>query len=235
MEKLIEINKRNGFSIVNKTETSAEIIIYADIGQTWFEDGVTAEGFSRELKSLPDTIRDITIRINSNGGNVFEGISIYNRIKQHKAKVTVYIDGLAASIASIIALAGDEVVMGEGAMMMIHKPMSGVYGNSIDMEELSQRLDDVEEQLVGIYKRKTNLDRTEIKTMLAEETWMGADQALELGFVDSVMEADEALDIAACVKNVKWFKNCPEIKNTKLIKDRVSNLKTDVEEYLARK
>jgi ATP-dependent Clp endopeptidase proteolytic subunit ClpP len=235
MSELIQLNKRSGFSIKNKADNSAEITIYDDIGFSWFSDGVTAKSFSDELKKLPESVKNISVRINSPGGDVFEGISIYNRIKQHKAKVTVYIDGLAASIASIIALAGDEVIMGEGAMMMIHKPMSSVFGNSIEMEDTIQRLDDVEEQLVGIYKRKTGMDRTEIKTMLAEEAWMGADQAMELGFVDGIMESDEALDIAACVKNVKWFKNCPEIKNTKMIKDKLSNFKANVEEYIARK
>ena len=235
MGKLIEINKRSGFSISNKTATSAEITIYADIGGSWFGDGITAESFSKELKDLPSTVKDLSVRINSNGGNVFDGITIYNRLKQHSAKVTVYIDGLAASIASIIALAGDEVIMSEGAMMMIHKPMTGVYGNSEELEAIIQRLDDVEEQLIGIYKRKTRLDRTEIKTLLSDETWMSAEEALELGFVDSIMEEEEVLDIAACVTSAKWIKNFPINNNQKLIKGKIDILKSNVDEFLARK
>lgn len=231
MGKLIELNKRNGFSVVNKSATTAEITIYADIGGSFFSEGVTAESFSAELKSLPNTIKNIDLRLNSPGGDVFDGITIYNRLKQHSATVTVYVDGIAASIASIIALAGDEVVMSEGAMMMIHKPMSGVYGNADEMEAMIQRLDDVEEQLVGIYKRKTNLDRTEIKTMMAEETWLGAETALELGFVDKTMES---LDIAASSSKAPWIKNAPKVDNSKLIKAKLNVFKTDVDNFLAR-
>jgi len=238
MGKLIQLNKRQGFSINNKAE-NAEIVIYSDIGMSWFEEGVTAKSFSQALKDLPSTIKNIDVRLNSPGGDVFEGITIYNRLKQHNANITVYIDGLAASIASIIALAGDEVIMGEGALMMIHKPMSYAYGNSIELEEMIQRLDDVEEQLVGIYKRKTGLDRTEIKTMLAEETWLDASQAVEMGFADKTMEDEEALDIAASLTkavNAKRFKNAP--RNTacnKVIKDKINSFKVDVDSFLARK
>lgn len=235
MGKLIQLNKRNGFSITNKTTDTAEIVIYSQIGESWFEDGITAVSFSKELKDLSSSIKNITLRLNSPGGDVFDGITIHNRLKQHSAKVTVYIDGLAASIASIIALAGDEVIMSEGAMMMIHKPTTGVWGNSEEMESVIQRLDDVEEQLIGIYKRKTKLDRTEIKTMLSNETWMGAEEALELGFIDSTMASEDTLDIAACAKNAKWIKKLPVLNNSKLIKEKINILKSNVDDFLARK
>lgn len=237
---LININSRMGFSITNKTETDAEITIYEEIGDSWW-GGVSAKSFSDELKGIASTVKNLSVRINSPGGNVFDGISIYNRLKQHKATVTVYVDGLAASIASIIALAGDEVVMGEGALMMIHKPMSCVCGNQIDMEAMVQRLDDVEDQLLNIYKKKTGIDRTELKNMLAAEngegTWMSAQEALDFGFADKIMDSEDILDIAACAKNAKWKIRIPEQTaqvNTKLVKAKLNSLKTDVESFLAR-
>lgn len=234
MGKLINL-KKDGFRIENKTQTTAEIIIYADIGDSWWGDSVTAKSFSDELKELPDTVNQIDVRINSPGGDVFQGVSIYNRLKQHKANITVYIDGLAASIASIIALAGDEVVMGEGSLFMIHRPLTMAFGNASDLEETINRLDDVEEQLVNIYRRKTGLDRSEIKTMLAAETWLDADQALEYGFVDKKMAEDEAIDIAASLKRAKWINKMPDIKTKDdFVKKQVNNLKKNVEEFLAR-
>jgi len=234
MGKLINL-KKDGFRIENKTQTTAEIIIYADIGDSWWGDSVTAKSFSDELKGLPDTVNQIDVRINSGGGDVFQGVSIYNRLKQHKANITVYIDGLAASIASIIALAGDEVVMGEGSLFMIHRPLTMAFGNASDLEETINRLDDVEEQLVNIYRRKTGLDRSEIKTMLAAETWLDADQALEFGFVDKKMEEDESIDIAASLKRAKWINKMPDIKSKDdFVKKQVNNLKKNVEEFLAR-
>lgn len=234
MGKLINL-KKDGFRIENKTQTTAEIIIYADIGDSWWGDSVTAKSFSDELKELPDTVNQIDVRINSPGGDVFQGVSIYNRLKQHKANITVYIDGLAASIASIIALAGDEIVMGEGSLFMIHRPLTMAFGNASDLEETINRLDDVEEQLVNIYRRKTGLDRSEIKTMLAAETWLDADQALEYGFVDKKMAEDEAIDIAASLKRAKWINKMPDIKTKDdFVKKQVNNLKKNVEEFLAR-
>ena len=147
MGKLIDLQKRNGFKISAKTVSSAEITIYAPIGQDFWGEAISASSFSRELDSLPDTITNIDVRLNSPGGDVFDGITIYNRLRQHKASVTVYVDGMAASIASIIALAGDEIVMGEGAQFMIHKPMSFGFGNNLDFEALIDRLNDVEDQL----------------------------------------------------------------------------------------
>lgn len=240
MDNLLKIKNVDAqFKITNKTETSAEIVIYSEIGETFWGDGVSAKSFSDELKELPKAVKDITVRINSPGGDVFDGISIYNRLKQHPAKVTVYIDGLAASIASIIALAGDEVIAGEGTLFMIHKPMTMGYGNSNEFEELISRLDDVEEQLVGIYRRKTGLDRSEIKNMLSKETWLNADEAKEKGFIDSIMAESEELRVAANVegfKNIPWMKNI-EIKNmsnTTYIKKQITKFKQDAEALLTR-
>jgi ATP-dependent protease ClpP protease subunit len=231
MPKLL--NFRKPLSIENKSTKKAEISIYGVIGASFWEEGITAKSFNEELKKLDSNVEEITLRINSPGGDVFDGITIMNRLKQHKASITVYIDGLAASIASIIAMSGDKVIMGEGALMMIHKPMTMGYGNSSDFEELIKRLDDVEEQLLSIYQRKTKMDRSELRNMLAKATWMDADEALSMGFVDEKMAKDEELNIAAC-DNAFWLKDMPKIKSKNdFIKGKINNLRSSVGSLLA--
>lgn len=233
--KLLNIKSRKGFEIKNTTQTTAEIIIYSDIGESWWSDSVSAKSFSDQLNALPATVNEITVRLNSPGGDVFDGVAIYNRLKQHKAKVIVYIDGLAASIASIIALAGDEIIMSEGALMMIHKPWTFTYGNSLELEETINRLDDVEEQLIGIYQRKTKLDRSEIRQMLATETWFNADQAVEKGFATKKMAEEERVDMAASLTKASWIRNKPQVKSlSDFAKKEVNDLRKEVEDFLAR-
>ncbi len=237
MGDLIKICKdKKNFRIKAKTETEAEITIYAAIGNYWFEDSVSAKTFADELKELPKSIETINVRINSPGGDVFDGITIYNRLKQHKAKVVVYIDAIAASIASIIAMAGDEIVMGEGSQIMIHKPMTGIYGNSLEMQDVMDRLDDIEEQMLSIYQRRTGTDRAEIRAMVAKETWLDAETAVELGFANRIMANDEELKVAAYdVSKVSWIQNKAAIAGqTKedLIKDKVGSALEGLEEFL---
>jgi ATP-dependent Clp protease protease subunit len=223
------------FAIKNKSATKAEIILYAAIGESWFYDAVSAKQFSDELKALDPTVNHIDLRINSPGGDVFDGIAIYNRLKQHKAKVTVHIDGLAASIASIIALAGDEVIIGDGALYMIHLPWTFAMGNRTDLDNTINRLVDVEEQLVSIYAKKTGLDRLEIKQMLEAETWLDSEQAIEKGFVDKKVE--ESVPIAASIfDKAKWINKAPRSFNseTKVVSSQIENLKNRIETTLAR-
>lgn len=213
MSKLLDFKGYRAGSplrIQNKSTTEAEIIIYAGIGQDWWGDGsmISAKAFSDELKKIPDTVNTINVRINSPGGDVFDGIAIYNRLKQHKAKKVMYIDGLCASIATIIALAGDEIKIGEGALYMIHLPWTFAYGNRTDLDNTVNRLMDIEEQMLGIYAKRTDLDRSEIRAMLEKETWMSADEAIEKGFVDSKVE--ETIAIAASAIKSPWFAKRPE-------------------------
>jgi len=235
---VIKIKKEREFKVVNKSVTVAEITLYADIGEDWWGDGssVSARDFAKILKDIPESVNEIQLRINSPGGDVFDGITIYNRLVQHKAKVVVYVDGMAASIASIIALAGDEIIFGEGASMMIHKPWTRAMGNSNDILAVVDRLDEVEEQLVGIYVRKTGLDRTEIKELMAKETWFDAQQAIEAGFADKTMETEEAINIAASLERASWIRNKPVFNNfNDIIEKEINNCKNNIESFLARK
>lgn len=225
------------FEIRSKSATKAEIVIYDSIGYDWWTGGgVTAKSFDKELKALDASVNELTVRINSPGGDVFDGIAIYNRLKQHKAKKIVYIDGLAASIASIIALAGDEVIIGDGALFMIHLPWTFAMGNRMELDNTVNRLLDVEEQLIGIYAKRSKLDRAEIKAMLEKETWMDADQAIEHGFVDKRSE-EESLPIAASAMESRWFGKAPRNYKTvaSVVQKDIAELKQKLEAKLARK
>lgn len=196
--------------ISNKSATEAEIIVYAGIGQDWWGDGsmISAKQFSDELKKIPDTVNTLNIRLNSPGGDVFEGVAIYNRLKQHKAKKVIHIDGLAASIASIIAMSGDEIIMGEGALMMIHLPWTWAMGDRTELDNTINRLMDIEEQMLGIYAKRTKMDRGEIRSMLEKETWFNAEEAIEKKFADK--ESETTVAIAASAVKSPWISKRPE-------------------------
>lgn len=223
--------------IFNKSATEAEIIIYAGIGQSWWGDDslISAKQFSDELKNIPDTVNTINVRINSPGGDVFDGIAIYNRLKQMKQKKVVHIDGLAASIASIIALAGDEVIIGEGALFMIHLPWTMAMGNRMDLDNTVNRLMDVEEQMLGIYAKNSNLSKSEIRSMLEAETWLGADEAIDYGFVNA--KADDTVAIAASAINSRWIAKKPGkyFSQAEATKVKMDALKEKVRSRLDRK
>lgn len=239
MPKILDFAKKadQRLKIHNKSATTAEIILYAGIGLDYWGDGsmVSAKQFSDELKKLDDSVTEIILRINSPGGDVFDGITIYNRLKQHKAKITVHIDGLAASIASIIALAGDEIFIGEGALFMVHLPWTFSYGNRLDFDNTINRLLDVEEQMISIYKKKTKLDRAEIKSLLEAETWMGAAEAIEKGFVDS--KAPESVPIAASAMDSRWIIRKPKsyFSETVAVNSAKDDLKKKIQARIARK
>jgi ATP-dependent protease ClpP protease subunit len=235
MPKPIDISRQSGsLQIRAKSPTKAEIIIYGTIGASFWEEGITAKKFSEELKAIDSSVKEIDVRISSPGGDVFDGIAIYNRLKQHPAKINVYIDSLAASIASVIALAGDNIQMGEGALYMIHLPWTFSYGNRKDLDTVIDRLMDVEEQLISIYAKKTKLSRAEIREMLEKETWMDADQAKEMKFIDDKVESDVA--IAASLMNKSWFKHQPKniVTDKTLAKEKIEKLKSKVEGFIAR-
>lgn len=223
--------------ILSKSATEAEVILYAGIGQDWWRDGsmISAKQFSDELKKISDSVTTINVRINSPGGDVFDGLAIYNRLKQHKAKKIVHIDGLAASIASIIALAGDEVIIGEGALYMVHLPWTMGMGNRMDLDNTINSLMNVEEQMLGIYSKKSKLSRSEIRSLLEKETWMDADEALDAGFVTS--KAEDTMAIAASAINSRWIAKAPKkyFSEAEATIAKVNSLKEKIQQRLDRK
>lgn len=240
MSRLKLVEQNSGFSIKNKGNDTAEIIIYGQIGKDWTGDGISAKDIDAELKKLPSTIKNLTIRINSVGGDVFDGLTIYNRLKQHTAKKTVYVDGIAASIASVIMLAGDEVVMSTGALIMVHLPMTFAYGNRVQMDETIDTLITVEDQLITVYnKRMKNKSRGEIRKLLeannAQGTWFSAEEAMDNGLADR--EAETALPIAAClVDKAKWLNQKPAtlLTDKEAAKKRATEVKNKIGSFLAR-
>jgi ATP-dependent Clp protease protease subunit len=194
---------------VRTTGLTAEIDIFGPIGDSLFGDTVSLKSFRESIKSISDNTKEIIININSPGGDVFDGIAIYNLLKSKKWKKKVKVHALAASIASVIALAGDEVEMGTGAMLMVHLPWTGSYGNRKDFESVIENLVRVEEQLVTIYAKQTGLSRTEIRNLMEKETWMTADEAIELKFATSKVE--DALPIAAsALDKATWIARMPK-------------------------
>jgi ATP-dependent Clp protease protease subunit len=159
----------------------AEIVVYDEIGAF----GIPAKAFLDELKAL-GPIAELTVRINSPGGSVFDGVAIYNALKRHDAAITVWIDGIAASIASMIAMAGDEIVMPENAMLVLHDPSGLVAGTAADMRAMAEALDRMKAGMVAAYRDKSGRDDAEIEALMREETWLSAQEALDLGLADRV-------------------------------------------------
>ena len=140
--------------IRNAAKSEADILIYEEIGADWFGDGLTAKAFAEDLKALGNVDR-INLFINSPGGSVFDGLAIYNQLIAHKAEVHVRIDGLAASIASVIAMAGDTIEMPENAILMIHDPFAVVMGNSEELRKMADTLEKIKAGLITAYSKKS--------------------------------------------------------------------------------
>ena len=173
----------------NKTEEGRTLYLDGYIAEeSWFEDDVTPKVFKEELEAEKG---DITVFINSPGGDCFAASRIYTMLKEYEGKVTVKIDGIAASAASVIAMAGDEVFMSPTAMLMCHNPSTIVWGEVLDMKKGIEVLSEVKESIINAYELKTGLSRSKISTMMDKETWMSAGKALELGFCDDVLYTEE--------------------------------------------
>lgn len=206
-------NNQSWYSIKTKANDTAEISIYDEIG-FW---GVSAASFAQDLKSCGNNLKQINLHIHSPGGDVFDGIAIYNLLKNHPANITVYIDGLAASMASVIAMAGNEVIMPENAMMMIHKPWGIQGGDAEDMRKYADLLDKVENTLIPAYANKTGKTPEELAEMLSAETWLNGKECVEQGFADKLAEPLVAM---ASIKSRKLedFENMPKAIKDMLFK-----------------
>lgn len=170
-----------------------KINIHGAIGSGGFGPSVSASQIAAQLDGMPD--EPVAVYINSGGGDVFDGIAIHNALKRHNGKVTVYVDGLAASAASVIAMAGDEVVMPANTMLMVHNPWTMTYGGAEDLRKTADILDQTRDAIVTAYRDKTGMDDDELRALLDEETWMSAEQAVLLGFADRIESALEEDDI----------------------------------------
>ena len=169
--------------------------------------GVSAQDFSRSLKSLGD-VDYIELHINSPGGSVFDGAAIYNMLIDHKALVDVRVDGLAASIASIIALAGDQITIAKNAMMMLHNPSAMAWGGASDMRKMAGVLDKVKDTLITVYSDRMGLPEDEISKIMDEESWYTAKEAVDAGLADVVGDRAKRKEGGAKARTM-WTDNPP--------------------------
>lgn len=192
-----------GLVTPSEGESSVEITIYDEIGY-W---GINASSFIRDLRSIGAVDR-IDLRINSPGGDVFDGAAIYQLLLAHPARVVVHIDGLAASMASVVAMAGDEINIGSNAFLMIHNPWSVQVGDAGEMRSMADLLDQIGQTIVTAYERKTGLGRDELTAMMDAETWMAGEEAVAKGFADNVTGAVK-LSASANFGRLRTFGSVP--------------------------
>lgn len=207
------------WSFKNKEEGIGELLLYGDISSsTWWGDEVTPKQFKKDLDALGD-VSTINVFINSDGGDVFAGQTIYSQLKRHKATINVYVDGLAASIASVIAMAGDTVYMPKNAMLMVHNPWTIAMGNAEEFRKLADDMDKIRESIITVYADKSGMENEKIIELMDAETWMTAEEALEYGFAD---EIEEEKQVAASLNgdflllngqkmDLSRFKNAPKL------------------------
>ncbi len=190
----------NSWYTIRARASGAEVLIYDEIGAY----GVSAKGFLAELGALPDDA-PIDLRLNSPGGSVFDAVAIYNALSRHAGTITVWIDGIAASAASYIAMAGDEIVMPENAFLMIHDPSGLVMGTAADMRDMAETLDKIAASMTRGYAAKSGKPEAEIAALMASETWFDATDALGLGLATRMAEP---VRIAAGF-DIGRFRNAP--------------------------
>ena len=222
-------------TIKNQTDSSADLFFYGDIvSETWqsecYEEDM-APGDVKEFLDQLDGTENINIHINSGGGSVFGGIAIYNMLRRNNAHKTVYVDGLAASIASVIMMAGDEIVMPKNATVMIHKPSASYFfttKNADDLRKDADSLDTCQEAIMQTYMTKAKVDKEEIEQKVNNETWLTGEEVAELFDV----KVEEANDAVACAGSSMFFcyKNVP----TSLTEQEENTQKKDEQKPLSR-
>lgn len=185
--------------------SKGEIWLYDQIGASFWGDGITAKSFQKDLSAL-GKVTNIDLRINSPGGDVFEGFAIYNQLAQHPAEIDVYVDGVAASIASVIAMSGDKIRMAKNSMMMIHNPQGVAVGDEREMDRVKALLGQVKSNLTSTYVDRTGNKAADIEAWMDDETWFTAEAAVERGFADAVI-GEQA--VAACF-DMSRFRKVPQ-------------------------
>ena len=182
---------RKYFSL-EKSKQTATLNIYGDITSwPWLESDVSAANLSKQLEAMGD-VEQINVYINSYGGEVAEGLAIYNALKRHKAKVKTVCDGFACSIASVVFMAGDERVMNEASLLMIHNAWTFAEGNAAALRKQADDLEKITQASVEAYKAHSSLSEEEIKALMDAESWISPDEALSYGFATSVEKTEKA-------------------------------------------
>jgi len=220
---MIPMNAKNP---LRKFEASAAdnvltFLVYSDIGADYFGDGITASSFADALEANPNCT-SILLRINSPGGDPFEATAILNLLQSAGKPITVIIDGVACSAASILAMCGNEVLMGQGSMIMIHNASTIFYGNSDEFIKMADTLAKVSSSMADIYVKKTGLSKEEVQTMMDAETWLSVDEAIAKGFATGTTNAASP-EVKAITSSFdfKMYKNAPKFDSKTDGKDNV--------------
>ena len=211
----------------NDEEKSAELILYGSIGSDEYWDDISDKAFKQDIENLGN-VENITLHINSPGGSVFSAVAIANTLKNHKAKITANIDGLAASAATIITSACDTVKMPKNALFMVHNPITFAYGNNQDMQKTLEMLNKVKNSIIETYLNKAKTDKETLSELMDNETWMSAEEAKEYGFIDEILDENvekEVIENKLIINNMAFdisrFKN---FKEKKIQEPRVINI-----------
>lgn len=205
----------------------AQIDIFGQIvSEKLFDEETSASSFRDSLKSLGD-VSTINLSINSGGGSVWDGVAIYNMLKSHKATVNVYVEGLAASIASVIAMAGDTITMRSGSMMMVHMPFTIAQGNAEEMRKTADALEKTGNNIVDIYSSRTGISSDDIRNIMNEETWLSAEEAVEQGWATK-LDKKEAVMNSVPKEILGRFSNVPKNVLARVEKKTLSQDRLDL-------
>ena len=190
------MNKFWNWTVTNNDEKTERILTLSGViaEESWFDDEVTPKIFRDELMSGEG---DITVWINSPGGDCIAAAQIYNMLLEYKGNVTIKIDGIAASAASVVAMAGNKVIMSPVSMLMIHNPMTMAAGDTTEMKKAISMLTEVKESIINAYELKTGMSRDKIAKLMDAETWMDANKAVELGFADEILSRESSVKPSA--------------------------------------
>ena len=182
-------------------EKKADIYIYGDITSwPWYEDEVSSYTLSKELQELGD-VEEINIFINSYGGEVAEGLAIYNALKRHNAKINTYVDGFACSIASVIFMAGDNRYMSDTSLLMIHNAWTYTHGNAEELKKQAEDLEKITQASINAYMKHLNIEEEELKELMDNETWLNSTDAIEKGFASELIEPEDSLVANQSIRN----------------------------------
>ena len=243
--------RRKEYYSLSKKGQTVTINIYGDITKySWWEEDYGATKLAKDLGQYGQ-IDNIDVFINSNGGSVSEGLAIYNILQRHPAKVTTYCDGFACSAASVVFMAGDERIMSNASLLMIHNAWMYAEGNAEELRKLADDLEKITEASVNAYMNHINIDRDELKEMMDNETWIDSDEALEKGFCTSVVQEEQQVanqSVSAKVKELLSnssykLRNTSDvacagsfdISNTGMTKEFFENVKLFINEFNERK
>lgn len=215
-----------------QSENAANIYIYGDItSYPWSEGDTSSYNLSKELQELED-VDNINIYINSYGGEVKEGLAIYNTLKRHKAKITTIADGFVCSIASVIFAAGDERIVSNTSMLMIHNAWTSVRGDSNDLKKEAEDLEKITQASINAYMSIVNIEEENLKEMMNVDTWINGDEALEMEFATKIVETEELEVATQSIRNKIAQKITKEPE--KVLLNQVTISKKDMEEIVAR-